>query len=228
MVQRMTNVIYIGYDPAEKKPYSVCLDSLYRVTDIPIRTLMKHHLSMYRRDRYYPDEPKSTEFTFTRFLVPYLSNFSGFSLFCDSDFLFLRDPSILFETASRFPETPLHVVKHPPYIPYTPVKMNDKPQHSQPRKNWCSLMLFNNSHPKIREVFSLLNVNTRQNGKEFHTLADFSDDEIGSIPLEWNCLDGYYHLENPAAIHYTDGGPWHGIHDTQYSDLWSIAYEKTR
>ena len=43
--------------------------------------------------------------------------------------------------------------------------------------------------------------------------------------MEWNCLDDYYHLKSPNAIHYTDGGPWFdGYENTMYSDLWSKYY----
>ena len=37
------------------------------------------------------DPLASTEFTYTRFLVPALTNFNGWAIFCDCDFIFFRD-----------------------------------------------------------------------------------------------------------------------------------------
>ena len=44
--------------------------------------------------------------------------------------------------------------------------------------------------------------------------------------MEWNCLDQYYHIENPKAIHYTEGGPWFGgeYFHTRYAQEW-IKYK---
>ena len=48
------------------------------------------------------------------------------------------------------------------------------------------------------------------------------DSEIGSIPVEYNYLVGYYHhTQEPTAIHFTDGGPWHpGYGDVEFGDRW--------
>ena len=37
------------------------------------------------------DKLASTEFTFTRFLVPHLMNYKGWALFIDCDIVFLED-----------------------------------------------------------------------------------------------------------------------------------------
>ena len=48
-----------------------------------------------------PDDPKaSTQFTFTRFLVPHLNRYKGWALFVDCDFLFRSDVNKLFEMKS--------------------------------------------------------------------------------------------------------------------------------
>ena len=46
---------------------------------------------------YREDNTGSTEFTYTRFLVPYLNNYEGWALFCDSDFLWFCDPNEILE-----------------------------------------------------------------------------------------------------------------------------------
>ena len=61
------------------------------------------------------------------------------------------------------------------------------------------------------------------------SIVSFNDKDIGSLPMEWNCLDQYYHLIDPKAIHYTEGGPWfidmqaektHPFHNTRYGQEW--------
>jgi hypothetical protein len=46
---------------------------------------------------YRKDNTGSTEFIYTRFLVPYLNNYQGWALFCDSDFLWFCDPTEILE-----------------------------------------------------------------------------------------------------------------------------------
>ena len=46
---------------------------------------------------------------------------------------------------------------------------------------------------------------------------------IGDIPIEWNWLEGEYDKPEvpPAAIHFTNGGPWfEDWQDVDYADLW--------
>ena len=82
------------------------------------------------------------------------------------------------------------------------------------------MMVFNNEHPSNRTLTNQY-VNEHMPGRDLHTFKWLKDEEIGSIPLDWNCLDDYYLLENPKAIHYTDGGPWFdNYQETMYSDLW--------
>ena len=113
------------------------------------------------------------------------------------------------------------VVQHPPYIPLKEVKMDGVVHHKSFRKNWASLMVFNNEHPS-NKILTPDYLNDHVPGIDFHHLKWLDDSEIGSIPLDWNCLDQYYHLDNPKAIHYTDGGPWFGeeFSTTRYADEW--------
>ena len=39
----------------------------------------------------------STEFTFSRFLIPHLNDYKGWAVFCDCDFLWLDDIKKLYE-----------------------------------------------------------------------------------------------------------------------------------
>ena len=212
--------IYVGYDSREHDAFRVCARSIKDLsTGTPIQ-LRSTNIPEYKRDW---GEPQSTDFTFTRFWVPYLSGFKDYSIFCDCDFLFLENPQHLFRYTE--PHHAVSVVKHPPYIPHTQLKMDNIDQHRSHRKNWASLMVFNNAHPSNR-ILTPDYLNDHRPGLDFHHFTWLKDEEIGSIPLEWNCLDGYYHLENPKAIHYTDGGPWFkGYEYTRYSSIWNDHYE---
>jgi hypothetical protein len=221
--------IFIGYEEREHEAYEVCKYSLeyqnqcrketgtWAWDDYPdIIQLRSTEIKEYKRDH---GEPQSTDFTFTRFWCPYLCDFEGFSLFVDCDFLFLAHPiEILKHIDTR---KAVSVVQHPEYLPKGDIKMDGIAQHRSKRKNWASLIVFNNEHPsnKILEPDYL---NNHLPGLDFHHLAWLDDSEIGSIPMEWNCLDQYYHIENPKAIHYTEGGPWFGgeYYHTRYAQEW--------
>ena len=92
--------ISVGYDTREDIAYQVCKHSLEaRNKDVEVRPLKQNEL---RDQGWYTrpiDKLASTEFTFTRFLVPELSNFDGWALFCDSDIIFIEDIKELFDQA---------------------------------------------------------------------------------------------------------------------------------
>ena len=212
-----TTQIYIGYDPREAKAYDVCKSSITRRSRIPVNRLFSEDIPGWYRAK----EPhQSTDFTNTRWAVPYLMNYEGIGIFVDCDFVFLEDPQKLIDQHYDDSKAVM-VCKHPLYTPNSVIKMDGVPQHTMPRKNWASLIIFNNEHPSIQRGLSWVDVNQHEPSRDLHQFKFLHDSEIGSIPLDWNCLDDYYHLENPKAIHYTDGGPWfENYQDTFYSFYW--------
>ena len=78
--------IYIGYEEAHPEMYEVCKASIERFSlQHIIRPIRKKNLiqqGVYSR----PYQGEATDFSFTRFLVPYLNNYSGWALFVDGDF----------------------------------------------------------------------------------------------------------------------------------------------
>ena len=213
--------IFIGYDKREAKAYDVCKFSIEQVSDIKINKLFSEDIETYNRDW---GEPQSTDFTFTRFWVPQLSNYEGWSFFVDCDFVFLADPLEILKDIDE--SKAAYVVQHPGYIPNSQIKMDGIAQHRAYRKNWASFILFNNSHPKNKRLTTEF-LNNHRPGLDFHQLRWLDDEDIGALPLEWNCLDDYYYLENPKAIHYTDGGPWFDNYkETMYSNIWNELNEK--
>lgn len=209
--------VFIGYDSREDVAYQVCKYSLIKhqskVEVIPLIQSDLRSSGCYYRPF---DEPSSTEFSYTRFLTPYLSNYSGWSVFCDCDFLWLSDIEELFKF--RDDKYAVLVVKHE-YNPINKIKMDGQLQVNYPRKNWSSLILWNCNHPSNKN----LNVETvnKLSPQELHRFTWLKDDEIGELPLEWNWLVGWYKEGNPKALHYTEGGPWfENYRDCEYSEIW--------
>lgn len=216
--------IYIGYDSREDIAYRVAEASIRRYnTDIPICPIIQNQLR--NSGTYYRevDTLASTEFTLTRFLTPYLSEYTGWSLFVDCDIVVLDDLYNLFEL--RQDKYAVQVVKHD-YVPLNRVKMDGKQQALYPRKNWSSVMLFNNAHV-ANQALNATFVNTATPA-QLHRLTWLTDDLIGDLPIEWNWLAGSY-VETaqlaPKLIHYTEGGPWFEEYkNCEYSEYWYNIY----
>lgn len=214
--------VYVGYDPREQTAFDVCRYSIERrSTNVKVHKLASVDIPNFTR----PREPfQATDFTYTRFMVPYLNYFRGWAMFVDCDFLFLESPEKILIDNPHLREYAVSVCKHPQYIPNSEIKMDGVSQAPMWRKNWCSLILFNCAHPSVQKLIPYY-INTHNPGRDFHQLKWLPDSEIGSIPLNWNCLDDYYLLDNPKAIHYTDGGPWFDKYkNTTYSHLWTAEY----
>ena len=82
--------IYVGYDSAEPIAYHVCCQSILDNTSHPVSFFplgLKNKPRAFDRPRGDKD---STEFAITRFLVPYLSNFMGYSIFMEVDPKYLK------------------------------------------------------------------------------------------------------------------------------------------
>jgi lipopolysaccharide biosynthesis glycosyltransferase len=195
--------IFIGWDSRFPEPADVLRYSLIKYASIPleIRYLKLGELGI---DRIY-DPLASTEFTYSRFLVPHLCDFRGKAVFMDNDMLALADVNELDELPME--SCALRVVKHD-YQPSTTVKMYGCPQTSYPRKNWSSLMIMDCA--KLR-LWTKQVVET-QTGAYLHRFQDIPDHQIDEIPPSWNMLDVMD--KSTKLIHYTGGGPWF----PQYAD----------
>jgi lipopolysaccharide biosynthesis glycosyltransferase len=212
--------IFIGYDYREDDAYYSCCNSLYCSSkNIEIQKLETNKLreeGLYTRPY---DALSSTEFSFTRFLVPYLTEYKGWALFCDCDFIFLEDVEKLFNLRDN--KYAIMCAKHD-YKPKKTVKMDGAVQHQYPRKNWSSLVLWNCSHPSNRIVTP--DIVNSQTGQYLHRFTWLDDSEIGELPLQWNWLVGWYKEPEdgtPKAIHYTEGGPWfENYKDCEYSEYY--------
>ena len=196
--------VFIGYDRQEPVAYHVLAHSILRRASIPVSIIpLKRELlgSLYRRPR---GPTESTEFSLTRFLVPALSGYQGWSVFMDCDMLCKMDFALIEKEIKRQSGKAVLVCKHD-YMPSSKRKFLNHVQTVYPRKNWSSLMIFNNA--KCRAL-SARYVNAAT-GLDLHRFNWIRNPQIGELPLEWNWLVGEY-KRNPRAriIHFTLGGPW--------------------
>ena len=209
--------IYIGYDPKETVAYHTLAHSILRRSSIPvsIAPVMQSQLKgLYTRAR---GATESTEFSLTRFLVPALSQFRGWSLFMDCDMLCRADIAELAAFTEHSADKAVLVCKHE-YVPKTARKFLGQVQTRYERKNWSSFMLLNNA---LCAALTPAYVNSAS-GLELHRFAWIDDAKIGTLPLEWNWLVGEY-PHNPAAkiAHYTLGGPYfEEYRDCDYAAEW--------
>lgn len=240
-----TPTIYVGYDVRDHRAYEVLHESIRNYTDkypiVPLIEPVLRKIGLFRRthntfkhnplQKYdaFDGKPYSTDFTFTRFLVPSLNLHSGLALFMDADMLMRSDPTEIFETYGRQKQYAVQVVKHK-YNPESGVKLDGVEQTRYHRKNWSSFILFNCDHEKNRQL-TVDDVNLKS-GSWLHSFGWLEDDEIGSINEEWNWLDGHSDpFIEPKNVHFTTGGPWFDkwkpsrLVDEAFSEEWVKAEE---
>jgi lipopolysaccharide biosynthesis glycosyltransferase len=218
---------FVGYDSKEDIAYRVCKSSLIANSsnEIIINSLKVDELiskNYYRREK---DPLASTEFTYTRFLIPTLMNYKGWAVFCDCDFLFLNDPFKMFENLDE--SKAIYCVQHD-YVPKEKHKMDGQKQTIYPRKNWSSLIIYNCAHPSNKKLsIDLVNSET---GSYLHQFKWLRDSEIGSLDERWNWLEGWSSnntTKKPFAVHYTRGGPWFDEwQDVEYANEWLQERDK--
>jgi hypothetical protein len=214
--------IFIGFDPREAAAFSVLAFSIHRRASVPVTVapLMLDQLKgVLTRERH---PLQSTDFAFSRFLTPYLSGYEGWSLFMDCDMLVLDDIANLWRL--RDDRYAVMVVKHD-HQPREAVKFLGQPQTAYAKKNWSSVILFNNARCR---ALTPAYVNAAS-GLELHQFKWLAGDElIGGLPRRWNHLVGYYAREpDVSLVHYTLGGPYFDEYrDCEYAAEWRGELER--
>jgi len=214
------NKVFVGYDPREDMAYQVCKHSIEQhssnVNVQPLRQSELRSAGWYKRP---VDKLASTEFTFTRFLVPELANFKGWAVFMDCDMILTTDIQELFDQADD--KYAVMCVQHD-YKVTEDTKMDGQKQTVYPRKNWSSMVLWNCGHPSNAVVTQDMVNEPELNGAHFHRFSWLKDEEIGELDHTWNYLVGVYNdIEKPKLIHYTEGGPWfENYRNCEYAQLW--------
>jgi hypothetical protein len=208
--------IFIGFDERETVAWHVLTHSILARSSMPVAFIplaLNNLQGVFTR----PREPlQSTDFSFSRFLTPYLSGYECWSLFMDCDMLVRRDIAELW--ALRDERYAVMCVQQD-HQPRETVKFLNQPQTPYGKKNWSSVMLFNNARCRaLTPEF----VNTAR-GLQLHQFKWLGDDGlIGALPPSWNYLVGYDKaMPDAANVHYTLGGPYFDeFADCEHAQAW--------
>jgi hypothetical protein len=216
--------IFIGYDPREAVAYHVLCHSIHARASQPVSIvpLMLSELgALMTRER---NPLQSTDFSFSRFLAPYLNDFSGWAIFMDCDMLVLDDIANLWN--HRDDQYALMCVKHD-HVPNEDTKFLGAVQTTYEKKNWSSVMMFNADKCTALSP-EYVNSATGLDLHRFRWLD--SDDQIGELPHRWNHLVDYdppEAIENISNLHYTIGGPYfESYKGCGYADEWNEERER--
>ncbi len=146
--------------------------------------------------------PFTTDFTYTRFLVPALERFEDRTvIFADPDTLWRADAHEL--AALLPPDEAVACVKHE-HRPDEFVKVTGNLQSRYGRKNWSSVMVMNPARCRALTPFRV----NRESRDWLHGFAWLRDRDIAELPQEWNWLDGYSpETVEPKIVHFTRGTP---------------------
>jgi hypothetical protein len=178
---------------------------------VSITPLVLSQLPMTR-----PRDPhQSTEFSFSRFLVPWLCGYEGMAVFMDCDMLCRADIAELCDETDF--SAAVSVVHHH-YKPVDELKFLEQKQTAYERKNWSSVMVFNNARCK---ALTPDYVNTAT-GLQLHQFKWIDDAEIGKLDPAWNHLVTEYAPNlNAKLVHFTRGTPcFRKFERCEYASEW--------
>ena len=213
--------VFIGFDKREAVAFSVLANSIQERASRPVSitaVTLANLRELYWRNR---DPKQSTDFSFSRFLVPHLCGYNGRAIFMDCDMLCRGDIAELWGLWDQ--HSAVQVVKHH-YTPTTERKFLDNVQTKYEKKNWTSVMLFDCAHFHTRKLTPEY-VNTAS-GLELHQFKWTEEDRVGELPRQWNHLVGEYPYDKDAKlVHFTIGGPYfHEYENCDYSSEWFNEY----
>lgn len=183
--------IFIGYDPRQPVAYHVLCSSIIRNCSVPVQItpLIIGTLPIKREGL--------TQFTFSRYLAPYLCNYHGISVFIDSDMLVLGDMAELLNYADDAVSI----------VPFENDLVFERP----------SVMVFNNE--KCKSLTPRF-IDDETNAPQSLSWAD----SVGYLPEEWNYLVGYAPntpAKNIKLLHFTQGIPaYKECRFGEYATLW--------
>jgi lipopolysaccharide biosynthesis glycosyltransferase len=212
--------IYIGYDTRETIAYHVCANSIIRHATQPV-SIVPLSLNLLN-DYCETHTDASNQFTYTRFLVPYLKNYTGCAVFVDGDMIVTED---IVQLLSLYdPNYAVQVVKHN-YKTKKSTKYLDSKNEDYPCKNWSSVMIWNCSHIKNKVLTPKFI--QKSTGSQLHQFTWLAGNDVGELPIEWNWLaDEYGENKNAKLIHYTLGTPcFEEFKDSPMSDVWHNEFK---
>ena len=225
--------IFVGWDQRDALAYRVCEKSILDNATLPVEITPLKEWELRQKGCYWRpyrvDEkgqmwddrdgrPFSTNFSFTRFCVPWLMDYKDeWVVFCDADMLWRADIAELMTYTDE--KNAVICVKHD-YRPKEQHKMDGVLQTTYQRKNWSSLMLMNPSRCKTLSAYAVNNMT----GTWLHSMCWADEDRIGGLHESWNWLSGWASPEiDPKVIHYTLGTPDMAPNVDRASLWWDVA-----
>lgn len=183
--------VFIGFDPRQPAAFHTLAHSIWKHASIPvsITRLQLNQLPITRTGL--------TEFTYSRFLVPYLCQYQGTAMFVDSDFVCAGDVGELLAYPLAYPE-------HAVFVSQNTLKFE-----------WASLMVFQNAL-----CTALTPAFVQDQANACFDLAWAKS--VGDLPRTWNHLVGY-DAPRPDAkmIHFTQGIPcWPETVESEHAQTW--------
>jgi len=190
----LTIPIYIGVDSRQPIAFQVLAHSIYTRCSVPVS------ITPLYIDQLPIKRMGLTQFTYTRYLVPWLSKYQGRSIFLDADMLVLGDIYELYTLAD--PSKDVCVVKN------------------RQKFEWASMMVFNNERCKKLTPQYIDDPTSKPMTFEW-------TDNIGELPNEWNYCVGYdVSRETEKLIHFTQGIPcFSETQSCEYAKEWQEEYK---
>lgn len=199
-----SRAVYIGHDHRQPLAYNVMRYSVESRASKPISVngLFLNQLPITREG--------ATEFTFSRFLVPYLMSYEpgSMGIFADEDMVVSGDIWELFAFCSKLQgDWDVAVVKE-----------------DLQRYEWPSLMVFNNANCTTLTPDFV--------DSELNKLFDFawtSEERIAELPPEWNHCVGYQKPKKAKLYHWTQGIPfWPECRGLEEDEHWYDAFDEMK
>lgn len=212
--------LFVGYDPREAAAYHTFCQSVLDRTRMPVAFIPLHKPMLQGFDG---QRDGTNAFIFSRYLIPSMMGFQGWAMFADGDMIVRDDLAKLWDT--RDERYAVQIVPHD-YATRSPRKYVGTPLENDnvdyPRKNWSSVVLWNCAHPSNAVL-------TREfvedaGGPFLHRFQWLADEQIGTLPWEWNLLIGE-EWGVPKIAHFTLGVPgFKHYRQAPYSEEWAGTY----
>lgn len=196
--------IFCGYDQREAVGFHVFVQSVLEHASQPVNitALTSKALGDQQRDG-------SNAFTFARYRVPYLCDFTGWAIYMDaSDMLVDIDIAQLWEEQKTHYNKAVAVVKHDYKTKHPRKYLGSRLETNNvdyPRKNFSSVILWNCAHFSNRILMPEYIADAP--AAFLHRLQWLADKDIGELLPDWNYLVGEYPPLSPALYHFTLGVP---------------------
>jgi hypothetical protein len=187
--------VFVGFDERQPVAYNVLQHSLHRYARgrVQVEPLMLDKLPMERRGL--------TQFTYSRFLVPYLCNFEGVAIFMDADVIVKADIAELAAQADGV--SAVQVMKE---------------QH---KFEWASVMLFNCDQCRV--------LTPEYIDDPANKLLELNFGPIGEFAPEWNHCVNRMKPREAKLYHYTEGIPlWDEVRGSPLDVVWDEEYEDAK